>query len=38
MKINIRNAENIFNKAIKLLEGECPTLPKGEKCEWCDGR
>lgn len=30
--INIKNAENIYKKAIKLLNGECP----GEFCEWCE--
>ncbi|MBU2104647.1 MAG: PD-(D/E)XK nuclease family protein [Nanoarchaeota archaeon] len=34
MKINIKNAEDIFNKAITLLNNKCP----GEKCEWCSGR
>lgn len=34
MKIDVKNAENIFNKAIKLLNEECPT----KTCEWCDGR
>ena len=34
MKINVENAEKIFKKAIKLLEGECPK----ETCEWCEGR
>jgi len=28
------NAENIFNKAIKLLNGECPK----ESCIWCEGK
>ena len=31
--IDVKNAENIFNKAIKLLNSECPE--KG--CEWCEG-
>ncbi|MBU0894808.1 MAG: PD-(D/E)XK nuclease family protein [Nanoarchaeota archaeon] len=34
MTINIKNAENIFNKAIKLLNSECPK----KSCEWCEGR
>ncbi|MCK4647440.1 PD-(D/E)XK nuclease family protein [Candidatus Pacearchaeota archaeon] len=34
MKIDINNAEKIWKKALKLLEGECPE--KG--CEWCDGK
>lgn len=32
MKINIENAERLFNKALKLLNGPCP---KSGKCEWC---
>ncbi len=32
MKINVKNAENTFKKAIKLLNDECPD--KG--CEWCE--
>ena len=34
MKINVKNAEDIFKNAIKLLNGDCPE--KG--CEWCGGR
>ena len=34
MKIDVKNAETIFNKAIKLLNGDCPK----ESCEWCDGK
>ena len=33
-KIDIDNAEDLFNKAIKLLNSDCPT----ECCEWCDGK
>ncbi|MEK6885060.1 MAG: PD-(D/E)XK nuclease family protein [Nanoarchaeota archaeon] len=33
-KIDIKNAENIFEKAINLLNNECP----GKCCEWCEGR
>lgn len=33
MKINVKNAEQIWEKAIKLLNSECPQ--KG--CEWCNG-
>ena len=32
MKINVKNAEKIFNKAIKLLNEDCPT----KCCEWCE--
>lgn len=31
-KINVKNAEKIFNKAIELLNGECPK----KTCEWCE--
>jgi hypothetical protein len=34
MKIDVKNAENIFNNAIKLLNEECPT----KTCEWCEGK
>ena len=34
MKINIKNAENIFKEAIKLLNSDCPK----KSCEWCEGR
>lgn len=34
MKVDIENAEAIFNKAIKLLNGDCPK----ESCEWCEGK
>ncbi|MBI2629295.1 PD-(D/E)XK nuclease family protein [Candidatus Pacearchaeota archaeon] len=32
VKINVLNAEYLFNKAIKLLNGDCPK----EVCEWCE--
>ncbi len=32
--IDIKNAEKIFEKAIKLLNGECPD----KCCDWCGGR
>ena len=31
-EVNIKNAEKLFQKAIKLLQGECPT----KKCQWCE--
>jgi len=31
VKVNVDNAEHLFKRALKLLDGECPT----EKCEWC---
>ncbi len=34
MKINVKNAEKIFESAIKLLNSDCPK----ESCEWCSGR
>jgi hypothetical protein len=34
MKIDVKNAEDIFNKAIKLLDEDCPN----KTCEWCEGR
>jgi hypothetical protein len=34
MKIDVKNAESIFNKAIKLLNSNCPK----DSCEWCKGR
>ena len=34
MKIDVKNAEDIFNKAIKLLDEDCPD----KTCEWCEGR
>ena len=34
MKTNPKNAENIFNDAIKLLNEDCPK----ESCDWCEGR
>lgn len=33
-KIDIHNAEKIWNKAIELLNGDCPT----KCCVWCDGK
>ena len=34
MKVDVKNAEKIFENAIKLLNEDCPK----ESCEWCDGR
>mgnify|MGYP005640409307 CR=1 FL=1 len=31
MKIDVKNAEKLFEDAIRLLEGDCPK----ETCEWC---
>jgi hypothetical protein len=33
MKVNTDNACRIWQKAIRLLNGECPDI----KCEWCKG-
>jgi hypothetical protein len=32
MKVDVGMAEKMWKKALKLLNGECPS----EKCEWCD--
>ena len=34
MKVNVKNAEKIWKKALKLLNGDCPK----KSCEWCGGR
>jgi hypothetical protein len=34
MNIDVKNAENIFNKALKLLDEDCPD----KTCDWCEGR
>lgn len=33
-QINVKNAETLFNKAINLLQSECPS----KTCEWCENR
>ena len=33
-KINVENAEKLFNNALKLLNSECPE----EGCGWCEGK
>ena len=33
-EIDVKNAEKIFEKAIKMLNSDCPK----ETCEWCEGR
>lgn len=33
MTVSVKNAEKIFRKALKVLEGEMPS--PGEKCEYC---
>ena len=33
-EVNIKNAEKIFEEAIKLLNGKCPK----ESCDWCEGK
>ena len=35
MKIDVKNAENIWKKAIKLLNGPCPRKHEHGECEWC---
>ena len=34
MKINVKNAENIWKKALEVLNCDCPK----ESCEWCEVR
>jgi hypothetical protein len=34
MKVDVKNAEKIFENAIRLLNGNCPE----KSCEWCDGK
>jgi len=34
MKVNIKNAEKIWNTAINMLNEDCPK----KSCEWCEGR
>lgn len=34
IKVDVKNAEAIFNKALKLLNSDCPK----ETCEWCEGK
>ena len=34
MKVNIKNAEKIWNTAIKMLNEDCPK----KSCDWCGGR
>ena len=38
MKVDVDMAETAWKKALKLLNGECPTLPKSRECEWCGGK
>ncbi len=35
MKVDVSNAEKIFEKALKLLAGKCPKASSEEECEWC---
>ena len=35
MNINVNNAENIWKKAIKLLNDSCPDKHKHKDCPWC---
>ncbi|MCH8945653.1 MAG: PD-(D/E)XK nuclease family protein [Nanoarchaeota archaeon] len=34
MKVDVEMVEDIWEKALKLLEGDCPK----ESCEWCEGK
>jgi hypothetical protein len=41
MDVDVKSAEKIWKKALKLLSGDCPKPSKNEKgkvCEWCEGR
>ena len=33
-KVNIKMAEDMWKKAIKLLNSNCPS----KSCEWCEGK
>jgi len=33
MKVDVRNAENLFTDALSLLKGPCPSV--NENCDWC---
>jgi len=35
IKANPENAKKLFDDAIKLLKGKCPSRHSGEVCEWC---
>lgn len=34
MEVDVKSAEKVWKKALKLLNGDCPS----ECCEWCEGR
>ena len=34
IKVDIKNAEKIFKKALKVLNSKCPK----KSCDWCEGR
>ena len=34
MDVDVKMAEKVWKKALKLLDGDCPK----ESCEWCEGR
>jgi len=36
MKIDVKNAKNIWKKAIKLLNDPCPKKHEHSECEWCN--
>jgi len=41
MKVDVKMAERVWKKALKLLSVDCPKPSKNEKgkvCEWCEGR
>jgi hypothetical protein len=36
IEINVKNAEQIFEEALIILNGPCPSKDCGEGCEWCN--
>lgn len=35
MKVDIKNAERIWKRALKILQGACPKKHEHRECEWC---
>lgn len=36
MKINVAEAEKVWKRALRLLEGKCPPRHKEKECPWCE--
>jgi hypothetical protein len=36
MKISVKDGENVWKSALRLLEGKCPKRHEKEPCEWCE--